>query len=169
MAKEESKKEGGSCFECKWYDLSTQRRFDRFGIKAGLTETRAICRNMDKSKTKAGGHLVKRESIRPCFERGVYTVLEKEVVAPVKEEKPKKVKVKKVKTEPKVEEPVEEKEKDYVEEAVELRQNFEEKPKEEENSARGKKKGRHVEKAVNILSGQEKTLVTLENGKTYVK
>jgi hypothetical protein len=67
------KKEGvekkGSCGECKWYDKSTERDFHRDGIRPGLVEVRAVCRNKD---VKTFGHLVHDKSQKPCFEPGVY-------------------------------------------------------------------------------------------------
>lgn len=71
-----------TCAECKWYDVSTEREFHRDGIREGLVETRSICR-APKDVSKASGHLVKRESTRPCVQSGVYA-------KPVKEKKTKK-------------------------------------------------------------------------------
>lgn len=70
-----------SCGQCTYYDHSTEREFHRDGIRKGLVETRAICRAA-KDVSKASGHLVKKESDRPCYVEGVY-------VKPVKEEKAK--------------------------------------------------------------------------------
>jgi len=70
-----------SCGQCTYYDHSTEREFHRDGIRKGLVETRAICR-ATKDVSKASGHLIKRESDRPCYVEGVY-------VKPVKEEKAK--------------------------------------------------------------------------------
>lgn len=72
------------CSECRWYDTSTEREFHRDGIRKGLIETRAICR-ATKDISKASGHLVKRESNRPCFEAGIFVV-------PVREKKTKEQK-----------------------------------------------------------------------------
>jgi hypothetical protein len=96
--KKEEKK--GTCGECKWYDVSTQRAFKRFGIREGLIETRAQC----KSPTaKAHGHLVKKESTRPCFEAGTYTPVKKETPAPAENKKKGKSRPRKEKKKPKEE------------------------------------------------------------------
>jgi hypothetical protein len=79
QTKVEEKKETNCCGRCRWYDHSTERDFHRDGIREGLVETRAICK-ASKEHSKASNHLVKKESVRPCFEEGTY-------VAPVKEEK----------------------------------------------------------------------------------
>ena len=70
------KKELHRCDECKWYDVSTQRDFfrkvgprDKSGQRTKIKEIRAVCRS---PTSKAKGHLVKNDSDRPCFERGVY-------------------------------------------------------------------------------------------------
>ena len=66
--KEEVEKKG-SCSECKWYDKSTERDFHRDGIRPGLVEVRAVCRNKD---VKTLGHLIHNTSQKPCFEPGEY-------------------------------------------------------------------------------------------------
>jgi hypothetical protein len=70
------KKEVHRCDACKWYDVSTQRDFfrkvgprDKSGQRATIKEIRAVCRSPN---SKAKGHLVKNDSNRPCFEKGVY-------------------------------------------------------------------------------------------------
>ena len=80
--KEEFEKGTHQCDECKWYDVSTQRDFfrkvgprDESGQRTTIKEIRAICRS---PKSKAKGHLVKNDSDRPCFERGVYTSAKEE-------------------------------------------------------------------------------------------
>jgi len=88
-ASTEEKKEQHSCGECAFYDHSTERAFHRDGIRQGLVETRAICK-ASKEQTKASGHLVKKESDRPCFERGVYIVPVKETKKPEAEKKTEK-------------------------------------------------------------------------------
>ena len=67
----EKEKEEYQCKDCRYYDVSTQRIFVREHVRVGLKETRAICR-APKDVSKAGGHLVMRESVRPCFVKGVY-------------------------------------------------------------------------------------------------
>jgi hypothetical protein len=74
--KTEEKKEAGMCYQCKWYDVSTEKQVAREKVRPGLVETRAVCHNHAK------GRLVMRMSQRSCFEPGTY-------VAPVKEEKKK--------------------------------------------------------------------------------
>jgi hypothetical protein len=93
QTKVEEKKEQNCCGRCRWYDVSTERDFRRDGIRKGLVEIRAICK-ASKEHSKASNHLVKKESVRPCFEAGVY-------VAPVKETKEKKKEIKVPKTEQK--------------------------------------------------------------------
>lgn len=82
QTKVEDKKEQSSCGYCKWYDHSTERDFHRDGIRKGLVEVRAICK-ASKEHSKTSNYLVKKESVRPCFEAGTY-------VAPVKETRKRK-------------------------------------------------------------------------------
>lgn len=82
----EERKEVHRCDQCKWYDVSTQRDFHRDGIRKGLVEVRAVCRS---PTARAKGHLVKNDSDRPCFEKGVYVKPQK----PKKKEKPSLTKV----------------------------------------------------------------------------
>ena len=74
--KESKKKEVHRCDKCKWYDVSTQRDFfrkvgqrDESGQRTTIKEVRAVCRS---PTSKAKGHLVKNDSSRLCFEKGVY-------------------------------------------------------------------------------------------------
>lgn len=71
VEKKEAKTETHSCGQCKFYDYETEREFHRDGIRKGLCEVRAICR-APKDVSKASGHLVKRESARPCVQLGTY-------------------------------------------------------------------------------------------------
>jgi hypothetical protein len=80
-----------TCAQCRFWDASTLRAFHRDGIRAGLTEQRAICR-APKDVTKASGHLVMDTSTRPCNQPGTY-------VKPAKVVKEKKVKEQPAKTE----------------------------------------------------------------------
>ena len=96
------------CENCKFWDHEKVRDFKRFGIREGLVERRSICRNKG---IVTGGHLVKFDSEKPCFEKGTYKAPEpevkvkepevKEVVKPVgvKKEEPKVAPEKKVKKE----------------------------------------------------------------------
>ena len=70
----EEKKKVHGCDQCRWYDFSTQREFHRDGIRKGLVETRAVCRS---PKSKARNHLVKKDSDKPCFEKGKYVTPKK--------------------------------------------------------------------------------------------
>ncbi len=70
-------KEVHACKECKFYDHSTERDFRREGIRKGLVEVRAVCR-ASKEHSKASGHLVKNDSSKPCFVKGVYERTQRE-------------------------------------------------------------------------------------------
>ena len=43
--KKEEIEKNDTCGDCKYYDKSTEREFHRDGIRKGLVEVRAICRN----------------------------------------------------------------------------------------------------------------------------
>ena len=147
-------KEVHSCGECKFYDVSTQRDFHRDGIRKGLIECRAICR-ASKEHSTASGHLVKKESDRPCFERGLY-------FAPVKE-------TNKTKTEQKQTEKV-----DAGQDAMVLAKTIQQEktqPDMEKKLPTVKPRGaKHTSTAVAIngLSGQVSKLET-RHGKIFVK
>lgn len=127
-----------SCGECKFYDHATEREFHRDGIRKGLVETRAICRS-SKEHSTASGHLVKKESDRPCFVEGVY-------VAP---EKPKKTEPEQ-KVEPKTEETSPEEAKT-------------------KGRPTHKRVDPRTAVAKNELNGQVSKLETRKDGKTFVK
>lgn len=146
--KTEEKKEQHSCGECAFYNHSTERAFHRDGIRQGLVETRAICK-ASKERTKASGHLVKKESDRPCFERGVYIV-------PVKETKKPKAE-KKTKKEPKTVPPSALQDAEITDE--------------EQIQTMPVKRNKHtkVESAVNILNGKVSRLEKNRNGRNDKK
>lgn len=65
-------KEVHFCKDCRSYDWTTEREFHRDGIREGLVEIRAVCRN---PKSRAYRHLVMAQySKRQCsvWEKGVY-------------------------------------------------------------------------------------------------
>jgi len=85
--KVEEKKEVHFCKVCKFYDWTTEREFHRDGIRKGLLEIRAVCRN---PQARSYRHLVKAEyKKRQCafWEEGRYKT-------------PKKKETKEKKTEP---------------------------------------------------------------------
>jgi hypothetical protein len=141
--KNEETKETKSCGKCRYYDISTERGFRRDGIRKGLVETRAVCR-ADKTHAKASGHLIKKESSRPCFELGTY-------VGQVKEKK-QKTQPPKTETKQTTEKPVEHK----------------------DQSTRGASKEQtrtKVASMMNILTGETKLLQTkgLHSDRVFVK
>jgi hypothetical protein len=79
VKEKEKEVKGEPCGQCIWWDTTTTREFKRFGVRAGLIEIRSVCRS---PTSKARGHLTMKESIRSCFEKGVF-------VPEVKEEKKK--------------------------------------------------------------------------------
>ena len=91
----EEKKKLHFCKDCKFYDRTTERKFHRDGIRKGLVEIRAVCRN---PKARSCKHLVKAEyKKRRCsfWEEGKYeppkkkeTKTEKKKGETVKVEKP---------------------------------------------------------------------------------
>ena len=78
------------CKDCCSYDHSTERQFKRNGIRLGLVETRAMCRN---PKAKSFDHIVMAELARPkrrrcnVWEAGVYIKPEVEKSRKQKEQK----------------------------------------------------------------------------------
>ena len=83
----EEKKKLHFCKDCKFYDWTTEREFHRDGIRKGLFEIRAVCRN---PKARSYRYLVKAEYSKrqcPVWEFGKY-------------EPPKKKETKEKKTEP---------------------------------------------------------------------
>ena len=82
-----------NCGSCSFYDVSTQRKFDRKvgkvvkGVRSTITEIRACCRN---PKSKANGHLVDSKSTchaNICYVKGEYIVEKKEKPAVKKPKK----------------------------------------------------------------------------------
>jgi len=73
--KDKEKEKPQYCRDCRFYDHSTEREFKRNGIREGLVETRAICRN---PKARSHNHIVMAELNRPkkrrceVWEAGVY-------------------------------------------------------------------------------------------------
>ena len=95
---ESKKKEVRRCDECKWYDVSTQRDFfrkvgprDESGQRSTIKEIRAMCRS---PKSTAKGHLVKNDSDRTCFEKGIYVPPEKPEKAKRSKKEAKRMKTK---------------------------------------------------------------------------
>lgn len=59
-----------TCEKCKFWNPEKVRDFKRDGIRVGLVEKRSICEN---PKAKSFNHLVKNDSSKACFTKGVYT------------------------------------------------------------------------------------------------
>jgi hypothetical protein len=135
------KEQQHTCGECRWYDHSTEREFHRDGIRKGLVETRAICRS---ERSTARQHLVKKESVRPCFEAGVY-------VKPAEEKSTKKHK------------------KDTEEQKEQKEEHVEETPTQKTQRKKHIRPKPGVASATNPLNGEKKLLETTNSGKVYVK
>jgi hypothetical protein len=143
LEEKKEKKEQLTCGQCMFWDTPITRDFHRNGVRPGLTECRSICRNPE---AKAFRHLTMKESVKEYCVPGTF-------VPPAKVEETKKEE--KLKQESRA---ATEQSKDYVAQALEMKENLDEESK-------GKKRRSKTKVVTNPLNGSEHVLETRKNGK----